>query len=124
MQVKLFIEEIRKTGKLEGLSYTYWDERFTSKVRANNLISQNKDAFPKFDWCGYGYQCVESLLKPLNLQPVPYKTIVDKFAAVGILQVFDILIYAFHFFSLLDYSSYHNQFFFFFVLHYPPDQYS
>lgn len=32
-------------------------------------------------------QCVEALLEPLNLHPVESKTIVDKFAAVGILQV-------------------------------------
>ncbi|XP_058080757.1 uncharacterized protein LOC131228940 [Magnolia sinica] len=31
VQVKLFMEDLRKTGKLEGVSYTYWDERFTSK---------------------------------------------------------------------------------------------
>ena len=38
VQVKVFMEDIRQTGKLEGLGYTYWDERYTSKVRANNLI--------------------------------------------------------------------------------------
>lgn len=32
-------------------------------------------------------QNVELLLKPLNLHPVQSKTILDKFAAVGILQV-------------------------------------
>lgn len=32
-------------------------------------------------------QCVEALLEPLDLHPVESKTIVDKFAAVGILQV-------------------------------------
>ncbi|KAF8410167.1 hypothetical protein HHK36_002689 [Tetracentron sinense] len=61
VQVKLFIDDLRKTGQLEGLWYTYWDECFTSKN-------------------------VELLLKPLNLHPVQSKTIVDKFAAVGILQ--------------------------------------
>ncbi|XP_010271789.1 PREDICTED: uncharacterized protein LOC104607779 isoform X1 [Nelumbo nucifera] len=61
VQVKLFIEDLRKIGKLEDVKYTYWDERFTSK-------------------------CVELLLKPLNLHPVESKTILDKFAAVGILQ--------------------------------------
>ncbi|KAL6013231.1 hypothetical protein ACLOJK_003723 [Asimina triloba] len=61
VQVKLFMDELRKTGKLNNVSYTYWDERFTSK-------------------------CVEALLKPLNLHPVESKTIMDKFAAVGILQ--------------------------------------
>ncbi|XP_062146881.1 uncharacterized protein LOC133854650 [Alnus glutinosa] len=61
VQVKLFIDDLCKTKKLEGLNYTYWDERFTSKN-------------------------VELMLKPLNLHPVQAKTIIDKFAAVGILQ--------------------------------------
>ncbi|XP_059444052.1 uncharacterized protein LOC132175969 [Corylus avellana] len=61
VQVKIFIDDLCKTKKLEGLKYTYWDERFTSKN-------------------------VELMLKPLNLHPVQAKTIIDKFAAVGILQ--------------------------------------
>lgn len=61
VQVKLFVKELCKTEKLEGLRYTYWDERFTSK-------------------------CVDALLKPLHLPPRMSKTILDKFAAVGILQ--------------------------------------
>ncbi|XP_024031624.1 uncharacterized protein LOC112094575 [Morus notabilis] len=61
MMVKLFVDELYKTDKLQGVRYTYWDERFTSKN-------------------------VELLLQPLNLNPVQSKTIVDKFAAVGILQ--------------------------------------
>lgn len=61
VQVNLFIDDLCKTRKLEGLKYTYWDERFTSKN-------------------------VELLLKPLTLHPVQAKTIIDKFAAVGILQ--------------------------------------
>ncbi|KAF7828282.1 putative pre-16S rRNA nuclease isoform X1 [Senna tora] len=60
-QVKAFMDELGKTGKFEGLQYTYWNECFTSKN-------------------------VELLLKPLNLNPVQEKTILDKFAAVGILQ--------------------------------------
>ncbi|XP_073001227.1 uncharacterized protein [Typha latifolia] len=60
-QVRLFVEDLQKTGKLDDLSYTYWDENYTSK-------------------------CVEALLHPLNLHPVQTKTIMDKFAAVGILQ--------------------------------------
>ncbi|XP_062074301.1 uncharacterized protein LOC133778408 [Humulus lupulus] len=59
--VKLFLDELSNTNKLTGIKYTYWDERFTSRN-------------------------VEMLLKPLNLHPVHSKTIVDKFAAVGILQ--------------------------------------
>lgn len=61
VQVKIFIDDLQKTGKLDGMSYTYWDENYTSK-------------------------CVEALLQPLNLHPVEFKTILDKFAAVGILQ--------------------------------------
>ncbi|XP_059661776.1 uncharacterized protein LOC132307911 isoform X2 [Cornus florida] len=61
VQVKVFVDDLCKTGKLEGLRYTFWDECFTSKN-------------------------VELLLKPLNLHPVQSKTIIDKFAAVGILQ--------------------------------------
>lgn len=61
VNVKVFIDDLCKTGKLEVVRYTYWDECFTSKN-------------------------VELLLKPLNLHPVQSKTILDKFAAVGILQ--------------------------------------
>ncbi|EPS61791.1 hypothetical protein M569_13005 [Genlisea aurea] len=60
-RIRLFIDELKNTGKLEDVNYTFWDECFTSKN-------------------------VEFLLKPLNLHPVQYKTIMDKFAAVGILQ--------------------------------------
>ncbi|GMH09396.1 hypothetical protein Nepgr_011237 [Nepenthes gracilis] len=61
VQVKIFVDDLCKTGKLEGLRYTYWNECFTSKN-------------------------AELLLKPLKLHPVEFKTILDKFAAVGILQ--------------------------------------
>ncbi|XP_058200788.1 uncharacterized protein LOC131315634 isoform X3 [Rhododendron vialii] len=61
VQVKLLIDDLCKTGRLEGVRYTFWDECFTSKN-------------------------VELLLKPLNLHPVLAKTMIDKFAAVGILQ--------------------------------------
>jgi len=37
--VKLFIDDLCKTKKLEGLNYTYWDERFTSKVGAYSYMS-------------------------------------------------------------------------------------
>lgn len=60
-QVKLFLDDLCNTGKLEGVRYTFWNESYTSKN-------------------------VEYLLKPLNLHPAKYKTIMDKFAAVGILQ--------------------------------------
>ncbi|KQK09896.1 uncharacterized protein LOC100833580 isoform X2 [Brachypodium distachyon] len=62
IQVSLLVGELCKTGKLDDLSYTYWDENFTSK-------------------------CVEALLNPLKLHdPVETKTMTDKFAAVCILQ--------------------------------------
>ncbi|XP_051225847.1 uncharacterized protein [Lolium perenne] len=62
IQVSLLVGELSKTGKLDDLSYTYWDENFTSK-------------------------CVEALLNPLKLNaPVETKTMTDKFAAVCILQ--------------------------------------
>lgn len=34
LQVSLLVGELCKTGKLDNLSYTYWDENFTSKVIA------------------------------------------------------------------------------------------
>ncbi|KAJ6814937.1 putative pre-16S rRNA nuclease isoform X1 [Iris pallida] len=61
VQVRLFIENLRRTGKLDGIDYTYWNENYSSL-------------------------CVEALLESVNLHPVTYKTILDKFAAVGILQ--------------------------------------
>ncbi|XP_052303520.1 uncharacterized protein LOC7479316 isoform X2 [Populus trichocarpa] len=61
VRVKLFVDDLCKTGKLEGVKFTYWDECFTSKN-------------------------VELLVKPLDLHPVHAKSIMDKFAAVGILQ--------------------------------------
>ncbi|PAN11762.1 hypothetical protein PAHAL_2G215400 [Panicum hallii] len=62
VQVRLLAGELCKTGKLDDLCYTYWDENFTSK-------------------------CVEALLHPLNLKNRDEaKTITDKFAAVCILQ--------------------------------------
>ncbi|KAL8543675.1 hypothetical protein ACS0TY_004297 [Phlomoides rotata] len=63
MHVKLFIDDLNKTGKFDDLMYTFWDECFTSKS-------------------------VEFLLKPLAMHPVQQKTVSDKFAAVGILQGF------------------------------------
>ncbi|RLM86774.1 putative pre-16S rRNA nuclease [Panicum miliaceum] len=64
VQVRLLAGELCKTGKLDDLCYTYWDENFTSK-------------------------CVEALLHPLNLKNRDEaKTITDKFAAVCILQHF------------------------------------
>ncbi|GAB2300941.1 hypothetical protein Dimus_034976 [Dionaea muscipula] len=62
IQVKVFVDNLRKTGKLEGIQYTYWNECYTSKN-------------------------AELLLNPLNLHPVEAKTIIDKYAAAGILQM-------------------------------------
>ncbi|XP_027330238.1 uncharacterized protein LOC113846326 [Abrus precatorius] len=62
VQVKVLIDYLCRTKMLEGVKYTYWNECYTSKN-------------------------VELLLKPLNLNhPFHSKTILDKFAAVGILQ--------------------------------------
>lgn len=61
VQVKLLIDDLSEAGKLDGVKYTFWDESFTSKS-------------------------VEMLLKPLKFHPVQSKTILDKFAAVEILQ--------------------------------------
>ncbi|GKB92158.1 putative pre-16S rRNA nuclease isoform X2 [Tanacetum coccineum] len=61
-QVKVFVDDLTKTGKLDEVPYTFWEECFSTKN-------------------------VEVLLKPLNFHPIETKTISDKFAAVGILQV-------------------------------------
>uniref|UniRef100_A0A7N0VHM6 YqgF/RNase H-like domain-containing protein n=1 Tax=Kalanchoe fedtschenkoi TaxID=63787 RepID=A0A7N0VHM6_KALFE len=61
VQVKIFIENLAQTQKLEGVKYTYWDESFTSKG-------------------------VDLLINSVEMHPLEYKTAVDKFAAVKILQ--------------------------------------
>ncbi|CAN0891581.1 Putative pre-16S rRNA nuclease [Linum grandiflorum] len=58
---KVFVDDISNTGKLKGVNYTYWNECFTSKV-------------------------IELLIEPMDFHPVEAKTIMDKFAAVTILQ--------------------------------------
>lgn len=70
-QVKVFVDDLNKTGKFEDLKYTFWDECFSSKLTEINM-------------------------KPLGIDPVVLKTIMDKFAAVGILQHY------------LDYASRHR----------------
>ncbi|GJR35238.1 putative pre-16S rRNA nuclease isoform X4 [Tanacetum coccineum] len=60
-QVKVFVDDLTKTGKLDGVPYTFWEECFSTKN-------------------------VEVLLKPFNFHPIETKTTSDKFAAVGILQ--------------------------------------
>ena len=62
MQVKMFVEQLQKTGRFGCLNYTYQDERLTTRA-------------------------VESMLKPLKIHPLQMKHMMDKFAAVGILQV-------------------------------------
>lgn len=37
--MKLFIDDLSETGKLDGLKFTYWDERFTSKVGAGSFVA-------------------------------------------------------------------------------------
>ncbi|KAF2594758.1 hypothetical protein F2Q70_00043801 [Brassica cretica] len=76
--VNLFIEELRKTERLKDAKYTYWDERLSSKT-------------------------VELMLKPLKLHQVQEKTMLDKFAAVVILQVRSLI-------SALEYLDYANRY--------------
>jgi len=40
-QVKIFVDDLCKTGKLEGLRYTYWNESFTSKVSGNYTFKEH-----------------------------------------------------------------------------------
>ncbi|XP_015055623.1 uncharacterized protein LOC107002206 isoform X3 [Solanum pennellii] len=63
VHVKLFIDDLCRTGELRGVNYTFRDECFTSKN-------------------------VEFLLQDLKFHPTQSKTMSDKFAAVGILQGF------------------------------------
>ncbi|KAF3641257.1 glutathione peroxidase family protein [Capsicum annuum] len=62
LQIKVFIDDLCKTGELKGVNYTLMGEGFTSKN-------------------------VESFLQDLKFHPTQSKTLLDKFAAVGILQV-------------------------------------
>ncbi|KAK4377430.1 hypothetical protein RND71_003726 [Anisodus tanguticus] len=62
VQVKVFIDDLCRTGELKDVNYTFRDECFTSKN-------------------------VELLLQTLKFHPTQSKTMLDKFAAVGILQV-------------------------------------
>ncbi|KAJ0049543.1 hypothetical protein Pint_16711 [Pistacia integerrima] len=65
-QVKRFIDEMSKIGKLEGLEYTYWDKEFISKD-------------------------VELFLKNFSLPQFERKEMEYKFAAVELLQVTSLL---------------------------------
>lgn len=53
MQVRLFMEDLRNTGRLNGLTYTYWDENYTSKV-GTEMPSASSDVAGKIfyanDW--------------------------------------------------------------------------
>ncbi|KAK6251303.1 hypothetical protein SCA6_005308 [Theobroma cacao] len=79
VQVKLFIDDLSKTGKLDGVKYTFWNECFTSK----QYMTSSKESHSLFF-----QQNADLLLKPLSLHPILSKTIVDKFAAVQILQTY------------------------------------
>ncbi|KAI4387073.1 hypothetical protein MLD38_004934 [Melastoma candidum] len=61
VQVQHFVNELCGTGILKDINYTYWGEAFTTKL-------------------------VELQLQDLHFHPVQSKTMLDKFAAVGILQ--------------------------------------
>ncbi|KAM3303075.1 putative pre-16S rRNA nuclease isoform X1 [Capsicum chacoense] len=63
LQIKVFIDDLCKTGELKGVNYTFMGEGFTSKN-------------------------VESFLQDLKFRPTQSKTLLDKFAAVGILQLY------------------------------------
>ncbi|EOY24709.1 PREDICTED: putative pre-16S rRNA nuclease isoform X1 [Theobroma cacao] len=79
VQVKLFIDDLSKTGKLDGVKYTFWNECFTSKQYMTSSKESHSLSFQ---------QNADLLLKPLSLHPILSKTIVDKFAAVQILQTY------------------------------------
>lgn len=61
-QVKVFVDDLNKTGKFEDVKYTFQDESYSSK---DNEVS----------------------MKHLRINPVVLKSAMDKFAAVVILQV-------------------------------------
>lgn len=63
LHVKLFIDDLCRTGELRGVNYTFRDEMYTSKN-------------------------VEFLLQVKKFHPTQLKTMSDKFAAVGILQAY------------------------------------
>ncbi|RWW08758.1 hypothetical protein BHE74_00007663, partial [Ensete ventricosum] len=52
VQVRLFMEDLRKTGRLNGLTYTYWDENYTSKV-GTEMPSANNDVAGKYFYANY-----------------------------------------------------------------------
>jgi RNase H-fold protein (predicted Holliday junction resolvase) len=85
MQVKMFVEQLQKTGRFGCLNYTYWDERLTTRA-------------------------VESMLKPLKIHPLQMKHMMDKFAAVGILLFFlfhllySLFIYFFYFIFVIYFT--------------------
>lgn len=47
--MKLFIDDLNKTGKFDDLKYTFWDECFTSKVEDScffSIFSYRSISFP------------------------------------------------------------------------------
>ncbi|KAK1560362.1 hypothetical protein Q3G72_025778 [Acer saccharum] len=67
-QVKIFINDLHNTGKLEGLKYTYWDKRFASKAMESDL----KTYFNSADHCNHilvrhsGDEVLRFVLPPPN----------------------------------------------------------
>ena len=59
MQVKIFIDDLCKTGKLEGVKYTFWDECFTSKVIASSLASPSGSSCDMW----HAFQCLGPCLR-------------------------------------------------------------
>ncbi|TXG68145.1 hypothetical protein EZV62_003080 [Acer yangbiense] len=68
-QTKIFIDDLCKTGKVEGLKYTFWDRGITSK-NAEFVLKQH----------------LEFLLENFNLPQSMSKTTLEKCQAVSALQ--------------------------------------
>lgn len=48
VQMKVFIDNLRRTNMLQDVDYTFWNECFTSKVDLQNCYSQNIRIFEYF----------------------------------------------------------------------------
>ncbi|KAK0603720.1 hypothetical protein LWI29_007897 [Acer saccharum] len=68
-ETQIFVDNLRKTGIVEGLKYTFWDRGITSK-NAEFVLKQH----------------VEFILENLNSPPDMSKTIMEKCRAVSALQ--------------------------------------
>ncbi|KAJ9550082.1 hypothetical protein OSB04_022625, partial [Centaurea solstitialis] len=78
-QVKVFVDDLCKLGKLDDVKYTFWDECFTSKILEE---SGRIEMLNSIDQIPFLLLNVDLLLKPLQFPPSEAKTISDKFAAV------------------------------------------